>query len=159
MTVTARPTLVPGLKPDREAWVTLRHIFQETELPHILLEVCEPAKTFVAVQVHRRTENNMEDNRNNISGSDLPHTSKVPMDSSAPAARDTIATAGEIANEVSYIAKARGERLQYSAEIIGHRLKKVGLVTRRLGKVGNGLMMDPTTIARVHELAAVYTGV
>ncbi len=65
----------------------------------------------------------------------------------------------EIATEVNRIAQARGERLNHSAETIGHRLKKVGLSTRRLGKAGRGLAMDLATIARVHELAAVYCGV
>jgi hypothetical protein len=57
---------------------------------------------------------------------------------------------------VNRIAKARGESLSYSAEIIGHRLKKIGLFTRRLGKAGNGLNLDVATTTRVHELAAVY---
>jgi hypothetical protein len=38
-------------------------------------------------------------------------------------------------------------------------MKKIGLVTRRLGKAGKGLVMDMTTMARVHDLAAVYGGV
>jgi hypothetical protein len=63
---------------------------------------------------------------------------------------------GEIATEVNRIAQARGERLHYSAETIGHRLKKVGLSTRRLGKAGKGLAMDLATMARIHELASVY---
>ena len=66
---------------------------------------------------------------------------------------------GEIATEVNRIAKARGERLNYSAEPLGHLLKRVGLFTRRLGKAGKGLVMDLATITRVHELAAVYGGV
>jgi hypothetical protein len=65
----------------------------------------------------------------------------------------------EIANEVNRIALARGERLHYSAETIGHRLKKIGLVTRRLGREGKGLVIDLATVARVHELAVVYGGV
>ena len=65
----------------------------------------------------------------------------------------------EIANEVNRIALARGERLHYSAETIGHRLKKIGLVTRRRGKAGKGLVMDLATMARVHDLAAGYGGV
>ena len=64
----------------------------------------------------------------------------------------------EIANEVNRIALARGERLHYSAETIGHRLKKIGLVTRRLGNAGKGLVMDLTTMAGVHDLVAVYGG-
>jgi hypothetical protein len=44
--------------------------------------------------------------------------------------------AGEIATEVNRIQKARGERLVFSAERVGHLLKKVGLYTRRLGSAG-----------------------
>jgi len=65
---------------------------------------------------------------------------------------------GEIAAEVNRITLARGERLHCSAEVVGHRLKKVGLSTRRLGKAGKGLIMDVVTIKRLHELAAVYGG-
>ena len=65
----------------------------------------------------------------------------------------------EIATEVNLIAKARGERLQYSAETIGHGLKRVGLTTRRLGRAGKGLVMDIATMTGIHELAAVYGGV
>ena len=57
----------------------------------------------------------------------LAHTSKAQI------------LVGEIASEVNRIAQARGERLRYSAETIGHRLKKIGLVTHRLGKAGKGL--------------------
>jgi len=64
----------------------------------------------------------------------------------------------EIATEANRIAKERGERLSYSAETVGHRLKKVGLSTRRLGKAGRGLVMDLPTIARIHELAKGYGG-
>ena len=65
---------------------------------------------------------------------------------------------GEIANEVNRIGQTRGERLNYSAETIGHRIKKVGLSTRRLGKAGKGLTVDLATLTRVHDLAAVYGG-
>jgi hypothetical protein len=65
----------------------------------------------------------------------------------------------DVANEVNRITQARGERLHPSPETIGHRLKKVGLSTRRLGKAGRGLAMDLATNARLHELAAVYCGV
>jgi hypothetical protein len=51
------------------------------------------------------------------------------------------------------------KRLNYSAETVGHRLKKVGLFTRRLGKAGKGLVRDLATMARLHELAAMYGGV
>jgi hypothetical protein len=65
----------------------------------------------------------------------------------------------EVAIEVNRIAQARGERLHYTAETIGHRLKRIGLVTRRLGKAGKGLSMDLATMAHVHELSALYGGV
>jgi hypothetical protein len=64
----------------------------------------------------------------------------------------------EIANEVNRIVLSRGERLHYSAETIGHRLKKIGLITRRLGKAGKGLFMDLATMKQAHELAAGYGG-
>ncbi len=62
----------------------------------------------------------------------------------------------EISTEVNRIAQARGEKLHYSAEMIGHRLKKIGVITRRLGKAGKGLLIDSSTVARVHELGKVY---
>jgi hypothetical protein len=62
----------------------------------------------------------------------------------------------EVANEVNRIALARGERLRYGAETIGHRLKKIGLSTRRLGSRGRGLVMNLATTTRAHELATVY---
>jgi hypothetical protein len=62
----------------------------------------------------------------------------------------------EIANEVNRIALSRGERLHYRAETIEHRLKKIGMITRRLGKAGKVLMMDLATMTRAHELAAAY---
>jgi hypothetical protein len=65
---------------------------------------------------------------------------------------------GEIATEVNALAKQRSERLTYSAEKIGHTLKRLGLSTRRLGKAGKGLLMDPVTISRLHDLAAMHGG-
>ncbi len=53
----------------------------------------------------------------------------------------------EISTEVNRIAQARGERRQYSAEIVGHKLKRVGLVTRRLGKDGRGLGLNLATVS------------
>jgi len=52
-----------------------------------------------------------------------------------------------------------GERLHYSAETIGHRLKKVGLATRRLGKSGRRLVLDLATLTQVHQLSLMYGGV
>jgi hypothetical protein len=65
----------------------------------------------------------------------------------------------EVAAEVNRIEKARGERLNHSAEIIGHQMKRVGLSTRRLGKAGKGLVLDLATSTRIHELAGVYGSV
>jgi hypothetical protein len=65
---------------------------------------------------------------------------------------------GEIANEVNRVQKARGERLTYSAEKVGHSLKKVGLYTRRLGNAGRGLVLELAAKVRLHELAAAYGG-
>jgi hypothetical protein len=73
-------------------------------------------------------------------------------------AGETQILVGEIANEVNRIALARGERLHYSAETVGHRLKKIGLVTRRLGKAGKGLSLDLATLKHAHELASGYGG-
>ena len=66
--------------------------------------------------------------------------------------------AGEVGKEVNRILYERGERLHYSAEKIGHKLKKVGLITRRLGRAGNGLVLDLATLTRVHQLAVEYGG-
>jgi hypothetical protein len=57
---------------------------------------------------------------------------------------------------VNVIAEARGERLKFKPENIGHTLKKIDLPTRRLGKDGGGLLVDQATLIRVHELAAEY---
>jgi hypothetical protein len=66
---------------------------------------------------------------------------------------------GEVASEVNRILEARGERLTFSAETVGHRLKKLGLITRRLGKAGKGLVMDLATVKQIHQLATAYGGV
>ena len=63
---------------------------------------------------------------------------------------------GEIAAEVNRILKGRGEKLQHRAEKVGHRLKNAGLHSRRLGAAGNGFVLDHTTLARLHEVAAAY---
>ena len=47
----------------------------------------------------------------------------------------------EIAAEVNRIVKARGERLNYSPERIGHRLRAIGLRSRRLGSEGRGFAL------------------
>ena len=63
---------------------------------------------------------------------------------------------GEIAAGVNQTLKERGERLQYSAEKVGHRLKKAGLPSRRLSAAGNGFVLDHPTQVLLHEVAAVY---
>jgi hypothetical protein len=63
---------------------------------------------------------------------------------------------GEIAAEVNRFQKDSGERSQYSAEKVGHRLRRAGLLTRRLGAAGNGLLMDHSTNTQLHEVASAY---
>ncbi len=63
---------------------------------------------------------------------------------------------GEIAAEVNRIQKERGERLVCSPEKVGHKLRKVGLITRRLGAAGNGLLLDLTTRTLLHDVARPY---
>jgi hypothetical protein len=62
----------------------------------------------------------------------------------------------EIAAEVNRILEDRGETLRLSPEKVGHRLKKIGLLTRTLSQAGNGLLLDGATKVRVHEVAAAY---
>ena len=64
----------------------------------------------------------------------------------------------EIADEVNRIQTSRGERLNFTAEKVGHKLKKVGLYTQRLGSAGNGLLVDRATRVLVHELASALLG-
>ncbi|MGC1421499.1 MAG: hypothetical protein WA354_12615 [Terracidiphilus sp.] len=64
---------------------------------------------------------------------------------------------GEIATEVNRLQKDHGECVTYSAEKVGHLLKKLGLYTRRLGDAGRGLVMDLATRTRIHKVAAVYS--
>ena len=63
---------------------------------------------------------------------------------------------GEIAAEVNRILLSRGERLQFSAEKVGYKLKKIGLLSRRLGGAGNGFLLDHSTQLRLHEVGAAY---
>jgi hypothetical protein len=62
----------------------------------------------------------------------------------------------EIATEVNRVLKDRGERIQYSPEKIGHRLKKAGLLSQRVSAAGNGFILDHATQVRIHEVAANY---
>jgi len=63
---------------------------------------------------------------------------------------------GEVAAEVNRIQKERGERIVYSPEKVGHRLRKAGLITRRLGAAGNGLILDLATRTLLHDVAGAY---
>ena len=64
----------------------------------------------------------------------------------------------EIADEVNRIQTSRGETVNFTAEKVGHKLKKVGLYTRRLGSAGNGLLVDRATYVLVHEVATALLG-
>jgi hypothetical protein len=63
---------------------------------------------------------------------------------------------GEIAGEVNRVLKARGERQQLSPEKVGHKLKKAGLLSRRMGAAGNGFSMNNATQVLLHQIAATY---
>jgi hypothetical protein len=54
--------------------------------------------------------------------------------------------------------EARGEGYKLSPEKVGHRLRKLGLPTRRLSQAGNGLVMDKEMISRLHTLSRMYVG-
>jgi hypothetical protein len=64
----------------------------------------------------------------------------------------------EIADEVNRLLENRGEGMKMSPEKVGHRLRKLGLPTRRLSKAGNGLIWDKPTIAALQQLGAMYVG-
>jgi hypothetical protein len=59
----------------------------------------------------------------------------------------------EIADEINRIQANRGETLRFTAEKVGHKLKKVGLYTRRLSSAGNGLFIDHATRVLLHKVA------
>ena len=64
----------------------------------------------------------------------------------------------EIAAEVNRLLVVRGETMQLSPEKVGHKLKKLGLFTRRLSQAGNGLTLDQATRIRLHEVARAFLG-
>ncbi|RSL17966.1 hypothetical protein EDE15_3518 [Edaphobacter aggregans] len=66
--------------------------------------------------------------------------------------------AREIAVEINRLVEARGEPSKLSPEKVGHRLRKLGLPTRRLSQAGNGLIMDKETLTRLQTLSAMYVG-
>src|SRR5271170_4522381 len=64
----------------------------------------------------------------------------------------------EIAVEVNRLVEARGEGSKLSPEKVGHRLRRVGLPTRRLSQAGNGLVIDKETMTRLQALSEMYVG-
>ncbi len=62
----------------------------------------------------------------------------------------------DITKTVNQIYRERGERLEVAVEEVGHKMKSLGLVTRRLGSAGRGLKLDLGTQALVHERAYAY---
>jgi len=64
----------------------------------------------------------------------------------------------EVAVEANRLLEGRGERLKLNPEKVGHKLRKLGLPTRRLTKTGNGLVLDKATVAEIQRVAAVYVG-
>jgi hypothetical protein len=62
----------------------------------------------------------------------------------------------EIAAEVNRVLEDRGWTLRLNPEKVGHKLKTIGLLTRKLSQIGNGLFLDGATKVRVHEVAASY---
>jgi hypothetical protein len=64
----------------------------------------------------------------------------------------------EIAAEVNLRLEARGETMRFSPAKVGHKLRKVGLLTRRLSQAGNGLILDQATRIHIHEAATAYRG-
>lgn len=71
------------------------------------------------------------------------------------AGKDRVRVA-EIAAEVNRIQNERGERLHFSPERVSHQLRKMGLLTRRLGSTGNGLLFHRTTQLLLHNVARAY---
>jgi hypothetical protein len=61
----------------------------------------------------------------------------------------------EIASEVNRLLEIRGEIVRLSPGKVGHKLRKVGLLTRRLSQAGNGLTLDQATRIR-HGVAKAY---
>jgi hypothetical protein len=66
--------------------------------------------------------------------------------------------AREIAVKVNSLVEERGERFRLSPEKVGHRLRRLGLPTRRLSQTGNGLVMDKETMTRLQTLYWMYVG-
>jgi hypothetical protein len=61
-----------------------------------------------------------------------------------------------LAAEINLTLATRGDRLRLSPEKVGHKLKKIGLLTRRLSSAGNGLVLDHPTQVLLHQVAKAY---
>jgi hypothetical protein len=59
----------------------------------------------------------------------------------------------EITAEVNRVQEGRDETMRFSPEKVGDKLKSIGLPTRRLSQIGNGLTLDRETTIRLHEVA------
>jgi hypothetical protein len=64
----------------------------------------------------------------------------------------------EIAAEINRLLDAQGESLRLTPEKVGHKLRKLGLPTRRLSQAGNGLLLTQQTKVLLHQVAAAYLG-
>ena len=91
--------------------------------------------------------------------SDLANTAEaIVLEATRTLSRDRRphAYAREIAAEANRLLEVRGETARVSPEKAGHTLKGLGLPTHRLSQSGKGLTFDKATVARIHELAAMY---
>jgi len=61
----------------------------------------------------------------------------------------------EIAADMNAAIFSRGGILKLSARWVGSLLKSVGLATRRIGRTGRGLTLDPPTRRAIHRLAMI----
>jgi len=64
----------------------------------------------------------------------------------------------EVMDAARRLLELRGEKLRLSPEKVGHRLRKVGLPTRRLTKDGNGLVLNTATLGCNEAIYVMYVG-
>jgi len=63
---------------------------------------------------------------------------------------------GAISARANQILGERGELLEMKPKTVGHRLKALGVPTRRLDAAGRGLFLLDTVRERIHKLAVAY---
>lgn len=63
---------------------------------------------------------------------------------------------GVITARVNKILDERGERLEMKPKSVGHRLKALGISTRRLDAAGRGVLLLEAVCERIHKLAVDY---